>query len=260
MKKASVWILLLLPTFAYGQESLKIRESTKGNFVATLNSSRELSIEESQSRVLAQAAQFCGELIPQLGRYKFNLSKPTSVAQQSNEKFEFNQDFTCQDHASVEPSDIHPTSISDAEKKRVVDLATSETRKIISASNATTYEAFHKYFSATLSSMFPLEEWIDHQTTLHSNAGAMKPDPLLKVTTYLDPQNAPGPGLYIAVDFQVSYDRAPFRCGYLIWLFDQQANLSVLRIEDGIIYSKVASGMTKEALEQTKQQYRCFAP
>ncbi len=35
------------------------------------------------------------------------------------------------------------------------------------------------------------------------------------------PPNSPGPGTYVAVDFQAAYERAPFRCGYAMWLLDQ---------------------------------------
>ena len=45
-----------------------------------------------------------------------------------------------------------------------------------------------------------------------------------------------------------------------MWLFGQHGNLSVLRLEDGIIYAKDAASMTAGELEQTKQQFRCFAP
>jgi len=61
-------------------------------------------------------------------------------------------------------------------------------------------------------------------------------------------------------NFQANYERAPFRCGYVMWLRDQAGKTTVLRLEDGIISHKEAGAMTLDELAQSKQQFRCFAP
>ena len=260
MRKLGVGCLLLVATLAHAQDSTAIREASNGTFVGVLTSDRELSIEEAQRRVLETAAHTCKDLIPTLGHYQFESSKQIAESASAPSRFEFKQNFTCQEQAAVSSVDsTSPTVVSEEEKARLVELVTRETRMAIASGDRDVLLGFHGKFSPDLSEMIPLAEWTEQQTQLHKKAGAAEVDPLLKVTTYLDPPNSPGPGLYIAVDFQMSYENAPFRCGYVMWLIDQQSSLKVLRLEDGIIYDKDAASMTAEQIARVKQQFRCFA-
>lgn len=252
-------MILVLSSAAYAQDSITIREASKENFVATLLSQDALATEEAQRRVLMAAAESCKGSNPVLGHYKFKSNRSISPSPTSaDNQFQFEQEFTCAAGVSETPGQAVPTVVSDSEKERLVELVTNETRKFLSSANAGALAAFRSKFSDRLSDMLPAKEWTEQQASLHSQSGAIEKDPQFKVTAYVDPPNSPGPGIYLAVDFQVSYERAPFRCGYVMWLFDQQSNLSVLRIEDGISYDNEAATMTAEQVAQIKANFRCF--
>jgi hypothetical protein len=255
-----VGVFLIVSAVAHAQDSITIREASKNNFVGTLVSDRELSIEDAQGKLLANAAATCRDRVPHFGRYTFESTKQVPAAASATDRFKFKQAFSCEERALERLPPASATVISEEEQQRLVNRATDETRNLIDPADERARRAIHAMFSPELSAMVPLTQWLEQQEQMHRNSGAMTGTPLLKTTTYIDPPDSPGPGVYVAVDFQAKYENVPFRCGYVIWLFDQQSHLSVLRIEDGIIYNKDAAGMTAEALEQTKQQFRCFSP
>ena len=261
MKVLVCVMLLMLSAPAYAQDSITIREASKEKFVATLLSQDALATDEAQRRVLMAATETCKGSNPVLGHYKFKSSRSISPSPTpSNNLFQFDQEFTCVVGMAETPGPAVPTVISDSEKERLVELVTDETRKFLGSANAGELAAFRSKFSDELSGMLLAKQWTEQQASLHSKSGAMEKDPQFKVTAYVDPPNSPGPGIYLAVDFQVSYERAPFRCGYVMWLFDQRSNLSVFRVEDGIIYDEEAATMTAAQIAQTKADFRCFVP
>lgn len=260
MKGLVVVTLLILSAGATSQNSVTVREASKGNFIATLLSQSELSIEEAQSRLLVSAAETCKGSIPNLGHYEFTSSKSINSPSQVVNQFKFEQEFTCTKSAAITASQTEPTVISEPDKERLVKLVTHETQNFLESANSATLEAFHSRFSDQLRLMLPRGEWTDQQALQHKKSGTIRENPQFKVTAYVDPPNSPGPGVYLAVDFQAQYEHAPFRCGYVMWLFDQQSNLSVLRIEDGIVYEQDAAAMTTDQISQMKATFRCFAP
>jgi hypothetical protein len=259
MKGLITVIILAVAAQASAQDSVTIREVSKNNFIATLLSQSELEIEDAQKRLLVDASKTCKDSNPIYGRYKFKSSKNISSPTPSNNQFQFDQEFTCDMGTDATPIQVKPTVLSDPEKARLVELVTRETQKYLGFTSIDNLEAFHSQFSDQLSTMLPKSEWVKEQILLHKKSGSIEQNTQFKVTLYVDPPNSPGPGVYLAVDFQAKYKNAPFRCGYVMWLFDQQSNLSVLRIEDGIIYDKDAAAMTAEQLSQTKTSFRCFA-
>lgn len=255
-----VFLVVLAVSAPLGaSERVVVRETSRNSFTATLSAGRELGIEEAQQQLLPAASRTCKGLTPVLGKYTFNASKPASAKSAEEAAFEFHQVFRCEEQTAAVPQ-VSPTVLSAEESSQLVEFVERETQRALSEPDGTTQREFHSRFSPSLSAMLPLAQWIEQQASLHQQAGSVTGRPLLKVTTYTDPPNSPGPGTYVAVDFQVNYERAPFRCGYVMWLRDQAGKISVLRLEDGVIAQKEAGAMTSEELEQTKQQFRCFAP
>ena len=259
MKYLGFVVVLTLSSPLDARERVVVREMAKNSFVAILRAGRELKIEEAQQQLLPAAAGVCQNLIPVFGKYSFKSSKPASAKPSTKADFEFHQTFACAEQSLVVPQTL-PTVLSAEESQRLVEFAERESEKAVADPDGATQRAFHSQFSPSLSTMLPLREWLKQQADLHKKAGRIKGRPLLKVTTYTDPPNSPGPGTYVAVDFQATYERAPFRCGYVMWLRDQAGKITVLRLENGIINQKEARAMTADELAQTKQKFRCFAP
>jgi len=259
MKYLGFVVVVALSPPLDARERLVVRETGNNSFVATLRAGREIKIEEAQQQLLPEASRVCQGLIPMLGKYTFHSSKPASAKSPIKADFEFHQAFTCAEQAPVVPQAL-PTVLSEEESRRLVEFVEGETQNALTDPDGATQRAFHSQFSPSMRTMLPQSEWLNQQAALHQKAGPIKGRPLLKVTTYTDPPNSPGPGTYVAVDFQANYERAPFRCGYVMWLRDQAGKITVLRLEDGVIHQKEASVMTADELAQTKLQFRCFAP
>lgn len=259
MRRIGFLAVMALSTHADASERIGVREAAENNFVATLSAEREFTIEEAQQALLPAASGTCQGLIPVFGRYTFGSSKPVSAESSSRAQFEFNQTFSCEEQAPV-ALQASPTVLSAEESSKLVELVERETERALAIPEADAQRTFQTWFSPSLSAMLPLAEWLEQQGSIHQKAGPVMGRPLLKVTTYTDPPNAPGPGTYVAVDFQVSYERAPFRCGYVMWLRDPAGNISVLRLEDGMITQEQAGSMSAGELEQAKQLFRCFSP
>ena len=252
-------VVLALSAPLDASERVAVREMPENSFIATLSAERELTIEAAQQELLPAASATCKGLIPVFGTYTFGSSKRASAKASAEAKFEFQQTFTCEKQAPVAPQAL-PTVLSAEESSQLIEFAERETESAITNQDGVIQRAFHSWFSPSLNSMLPLAEWLEQQRALHRKAGPVIGRPLLKVEVYTDPPNSPGPGTYVAVDFQANYERAPFRCGYVMWLRDQAGKISVLRLEDGIIAQEEAGAMTADELTQTKQQFRCFAP
>jgi hypothetical protein len=259
MRNIGFLVVLALSAPLDASEGVVVRETSRNSFIATLSAGQELGIEEAQQQLLPAASRTCKGLTPVFGKYTFSSGKPASAKSVEEAEFEFHQAFRCEEQAAAVPQ-APPTVLSAEESAKLVEFVERETEAALSSPDGATQRAFHARFSPSLSAMLPLAQWIEQQTSLHQQAGSLRGRPLLNVTTYTDPPNSPGPGTYVAVDFQVNYERAPFRCGYVMWLRDQAGKISVLRLEDGVIAQKEAGAMTAQDLEQTKQQFRCFAP
>jgi hypothetical protein len=259
MRNIGFLVVLALSAPLGASEGVVVRETSRNSFIATLSAGQELGIEEAQQQLLPAASRTCKDLIPVFGKYTFDSSKPASAKSAEQAEFEFQQAFSCEAQAAP-VSQAQPTVLSVEESAQLVEFVERETERALSNPDGATQRVFHARFSPSLSAMLPLAQWVEQQASLHQQAGSVKDRPLLKVTTYTDPPNAPEPGTYVAVDFQVAYERAPFRCGYVMWLRDQAGKISVLRVEDGLIAQKEADAMAAQELEQTKQQFRCSAP
>jgi hypothetical protein len=259
MRHLSVLAVLALSAHVDASERVGVREAAKNSFVATLSVEREPTIEEAQQQLLPAATGACQGLIPVFGRYTFGSRKPASANSSVGAQFEFQQTFSCEEQAEV-ALQSSPTLLSAEESSELVELVERETERVLVIPDGAAQRTFHSWFSPSLSSMVPLAEWLEQQGSIHQKAGPVRGRPLLKVTTYTDPPNSPGPGTYVAVDFQANYERAPFRCGYVMWLRDQAGKISVLRLEDGMIAQNEAGAMSADELARTKQQFRCFAP
>lgn len=253
-------MLIALAGAAAASDDVTIRDDGKGGFVATLTTERQLAIEVAQRLVLPRATEACTDAAPRFGRYRFESSQPVAASATEGERFEFVQEFTCGGGAAVPPMLAARTAVPDEELARLAEDVANRTRTLIASANPEMLESIHSKFSGPLAEMLPLSKWTEEQTSLHRDAGAMAPNPQVRVTTFIDPEGAPVPGVYLAVDFQARYRRAPYRCGYVMWLVDRQSKLSVIRLEDGVISEEMKSAMTPDQLAQTRQEFRCFAP
>ena len=94
----------------------------------------------------------------------------------------------------------------------------------------------------------------------HLNLGKAVGTPRYKVTVYRDPPNAPGPGLYIAVDFALAYTSAPAVCGYIIVHEPPGGQPLITREERGVLDAATARKVKPTELPAIRDKLLCNVP
>jgi len=76
------------------------------------------------------------------------------------------------------------------------------------------------------------------------------------VTVYIDPPSAPNKGIYVATDFDQSYENIPIYCGYLVWYkFDE--GFRIIREDSGKIESELMKKVKSEEIDLVKNKLGC---
>lgn len=260
MKALIAMMLLVVAAPALAEDAVSVSEAGDGGFVATLTSERALPIEEAQALLMPSAKAACGSSTPVFGRYRFESSQPMKPEATPGSSFSFTQEFRCGESRRPPPGLARRNELSEAETQHLVGRVVDETRTFLGTADEEVFAAFHAKFSGELAEMLPLERFKAEQAALHAGAGGIKGLPLTRVSVYVDPPRSPMPGIYVAVDFQARYERAPYRCGYVMWVFDRESRMSVVRIEDGSLSSKDIAALSAPELANAKTTFRCFAP
>lgn len=79
------------------------------------------------------------------------------------------------------------------------------------------YAEAHAMYSEEMRALAPFDEWRDHGRASRAAWGALERRDRANITWYLDPPNAPRPGLYVAVDYVSRYAGLAQHTEYLIW-------------------------------------------
>ncbi len=82
-----------------------------------------------------------------------------------------------------------------------------------------------------------------------------------RITLYNNPPNSPKSGLYIAADYENSYEKSPIHCGYVMWFQPtvDSDELTVMREEYGNIPDDILNKIPKENLQNVRKQIGCRA-
>ncbi len=82
----------------------------------------------------------------------------------------------------------------------------------------------------------PFDEFAKRVTEFNAQAGPVKERRIIKVTWTKDPANAPGPGIYVAVDLVSRFTNIDRHCGFIVlYQRDAGAPFQVARQEDNYI-------------------------
>lgn len=102
---------------------------------------------------------------------------------------------------------------SRAEKVRIEQLSTGYFDALERADYAAAYALLTPQMQAQISAA----DWNAMQQANRAQSGALRERVQRAVTWYLDPPEAPAPGLYVAVDYDSVYDADTHQSEYLIW-------------------------------------------
>jgi hypothetical protein len=101
------------------------------------------------------------------------------------------------------------------------------------------------------------DDWRSGMEDFRSMSGALQEANVWRITVYVDPPNAPGPGVYVAADFENEYEKVPFQCGYLIWFEGPAGVFQVIREETGHLDRETAAKLSKSDMRQVRATFGC---
>jgi hypothetical protein len=122
------------------------------------------------------------------------------------------------------------------------------------------YSESYSMLSEARQSDEPRSSWIASARDFRAQAGDRLGGGVTDVTVYIDPPGAPLPGVYVAADYEIKYERVPFRCGYIVWFQNENGLFEAISEETGSIDEETAFQLSAEQLLEVRRRFRCIAP
>lgn len=122
-------------------------------------------------------------------------------------------------------ADFNPT----AKDIEAIDIRTGD---YFSALDLEKYELAYGMLSPEMKKLMNFEKWTSIKKKTDTDLGQLSKRSRTRVTWYKDPENAPAPGLYVAVDFVSNYSNASSHEEYIVWYrFDENEEFKLMRHE-----------------------------
>jgi hypothetical protein len=112
----------------------------------------------------------------------------------------------------------------------------------------------------SMQEMTPLPEWQASRKAFNDRAGGGLRRKAVKVTWYDNPPNAPLGGIFAAVDFVGSAQKARIICGYLMWLRQVDGSWRITREEEGTLEDSPGVTSTPQQIARSKAAIGCVEP
>ena len=227
---------------------------------------------EMQQLLLPAAAKLCGDLVPRLDAFQHTgLLAPAADASAKEAGEEVGNGETAREPPDdrvrlvqvvlCEPVPVAMPSpsraLTDAERAAMEDEIRGKTLAYFAGLDAggdarASYAMLSEYLrSKTFSA------WRQERDEDRAEMGDVTERRVWRVTVYVDPPEAPTPGIYVAADYQAAYERVLFECGYLIWRERSDGNFHVIRRESGHLPKDHAADMTKAQISAVREKMRC---
>lgn len=211
---------------------------------------------DGQRRLAQRAMEICAGRYPVLHRYRFTGMERLDSPDQQEARFEVRQEMTCSNTPPAPPTEgqLAPADWQPLEQDRLEIIAL--TARYFAAVDSGDAETAHGSWIEGQQAETPLSErrrQIEEQRRQYGAAGASPP---VRLTWYVNPANAPQPGIYVAVDYERSYANLVLNCGYLIWFRDAAGRYRLTRQENSV-FERGPSAPSAEALTQFRQMSRC---
>jgi uncharacterized protein DUF4019 len=210
---------------------------------------------EGQRRIAERAAEICGRRFPQLGEYRFTGEETVPLSGPRTAAFEVRQELACLDRpppatsGTPAPSDWRPTP----EDEREVMAQTERYFALVDAGNA---EAIDALWVESQRAAMPLPERAAALTAFRRQSGTPGHHRIVALTWYINPPNAPAPGIYVAADYERSYSALALNCGYVVWLREGSGRYRLVREETNIL-GREEPPMSPERLAETRSLMHC---
>ena len=161
------------------------------------------------------------------------------------------------DAASIlgQPVDAGRSPTPPASDPGAEERVAKSTRDYFAARDADKARAAYEYFDQPTPVTF--EGLSANVSMFNSKAGKVKERHLKRYTWYTDPGGMPK-GLYVAVDYESTFENIDIHCGYVIWRQKSDGSFKLIREEEGHIDRASATRLTPEKIEELKRtQLKC---
>jgi len=105
-----------------------------------------------------------------------------------------------------------------------------------------------------------MDEYSAQMDKFRTDGGSKPAINVHTISFYDSPSNAPKPGLYIAADYQNTFDSGALHCGYLIWFREASGEFKIIREETGVIKKDTLDRMSEKRKEDTLKKMLCRTP
>lgn len=204
--------------------------------------------------IVQRAAEICGGKYPKLGRYRF--SGTQQKATEAAGRFEVYMELACLD-APPEPTTVDP-ALSDWKPAASDEkMAAGMTDRYFALVDSGDVKGVHALWSRENQEMVTLPERQASLASFRESAGQALGHRIVKLTWYVNPAGAPG--VYAAVDYERTYRRLVFNCGYLVWQRQPSGGFILIREETNFLSKKDAAGLSAEKVAEARALMRCPA-
>jgi hypothetical protein len=241
------WLLTLLTLAAPG---------SGGSF--TLPMSVRPDTTEGQLLLAREAQRRCHPLFARPGRYRFQGNQALGKTSSKSPVWNTRQEFTC---GKVLPEVPQPPAADpDWQPTPAIEQEiTDATRRYFAWVDAADAPNAHAAWSAENQQMLPLVQRRAMLADDRKAAGEPLGHRVLKLSWYINPADAPMPGIYVAADYEKRYRNLAAHCGYLVWFRQPDGRFVIVREEAGRLNRSDAAAMSPSMLAEARAQLRCPA-
>jgi hypothetical protein len=212
---------------------------------------------EGQRLIALRAVQICGSRYPRLTRYRFTGSEHASPAGARTSSFQVHQELTCTDTPPAAGTDTPAPSDWQASAQDEADVRAA-TMAYFGAVDAGDAARLHGMMSTERQADESLESRTEALRAFREEAGTPGTHRIVALTWYVNPQNAPRPGIYVAADFERAYSGLLINCGYLVWFREAGGRYTLVREENNVVARRNVSDATVD-LAQLRAMTHCRA-
>ena len=252
--------LSMLAPLAAADLTVEVIGRTENSYTLMLTHESPLEIWQAQQALLPTARELCGEDSPTYGKYNFSSRERVGrndPSEKEGESFVFVQKIVCgAGHGAG--AERPKASLSERERRKVGESARELSRFYLDSLGKGEYRVAYAMLSEDLQAMVPYEAWRGGKQGFRIMAGAMLEQDVWNITVYDNPPSAPTPGVYVAADYEISYENVLFQCGALVWIRQPDGFYRIINAEEGYLDKSMAKDLTQAEIQEVrKKMLRC---
>jgi hypothetical protein len=210
---------------------------------------------EGQRLIAVRAVEHCAGRYPRLGQYRFVGNETIAPDGTRQSSFEVRQELQCAEAPSARstvPAAPADWRASPADEREIRNL----TQAYFSLVDGGAVTQVREFCAPSRQRADEPEACVSRIEGFRRESGAPGQHRLVAVTWYVNPEGAPTPGIYVAVDYERSYEKLLLNCGYVVWFRDSAGKYVLVREESGTLRREDSDG-SPEFVAQARSLMHC---